>query len=377
VGVVVIVAGVVVAGVLALRGGDDGPHVTGELTGTLVAETGEVAPITDVPEAYRVTYRTESEGSSGFTTGTQDLVVRRPFDATLTVHPDEGSTDDGDVVVTSRMGLYSYATASGDPQVQAGLPTVALGDVRFDGVLEDLVDAGLFVARERRAVLGRECQVYRTGQLVELVDVTAPTDDDYADVCIDATGLVLEQVMVQDGDAVTYEIATSVETDVTVTDDDFSITGEPLALDLGGNELVPLDATVAPAAGYWALPTPPDGYEHVGRYALRSLPSEDATTTTVGVVANETVETYVDVYRAGAAFVVVHQGDAALSPGRDTTVGTDVDAGALGSARVAYGLAGSTLVAGTDTWFVEITAPLSAADLGTLAAAFAPATTAP
>jgi hypothetical protein len=82
------------------------------------------------------------------------------------------------------------------------------------------------------------------------------------------------------------------------------------------------------------------------------------------------------VYTNGPSFIVVQQGDAAQSPGLDTTLGADVDAGPMGAARVAFGLAGNTLIATTDTWFVQVTAPMSADDLGALAATFeaAPAT---
>jgi hypothetical protein len=369
-GAVVVAALVGGVAVLTRDGGDDGPPVTAALTGTVLAETGAVLPVTDVLDAYRVTYRIESEDTEGaLTTRTQEIAVRRPFDA----HIRRAAGGDGTsaVDVAGNLGIYADLT-SADAEVASVIPpAIALGDLRLDGVLDDLVGAGLLVPRERREVAGRECQVYRTGQALELQELAAPTDTEYADACVDASGLLLEQVVVSGGDTLFYEIATEVDVAPALGDDDFAYDSEPIALEDGGSELAELPTDAAPTTGYWAFPSAPAGYEHVGRYALRSLaPDDGSTTTTVGVGAPATVETYYDVYRSGADFVIVHQGEASQSPGRDTTLGADVDAGALsalGAARVAYGLAGSTLAVNGETWFVEVTAPMPAADLGALA----------
>jgi hypothetical protein len=259
------------------------------------------------------------------------------------------------------------------------MPAAALGDLRFDGAIDDLVEAGIFEVRERRQVLGRECQVYRTGNLVESPPLAVPSATTYADVCIDAAGLVLEEVALVDGVAETYEIATVVEVDAPVDEQRFVIEGEPLTLDEGGNQLISLDPAVAPVDGYWVPATPPVGATHVARHTLRTPVPEDqaatGTSTTVGPTdpSGRYTDTYVDVYATGSTFVVVHQGIVAAATTRDTTLGKDVDAGALGPARVVFGATGSTLVASNDTWFVEVTGPLPATELAAIAATLAPA----
>jgi hypothetical protein len=367
---------VAVVGTVVVLTRDDSEALLDELTAPIVAEEGDVLPVDDLLESYRVQYRIETPGADGVVQRTEDILIRRPFDAHITVYPGAEATGTPEVEALSSLGFYADITTE-TPDAGTGLPAAALGDLRVDGVLDDLVEAGLFQPRERREVLGRECQVYRTGQAVETMQLAAPTDSDFADVCIDASGLVLEEVAITGGESQLHEIATLVDTAPEVDDDAFTVDAEPLALADGGNELDEVDRDVVPAGGYWVPSATPEGYEHVGRYVLRSLAPEDeaasgdtATTTTAGVAAPETVETFVDVYQDGARFVIVHQGAASESPGRDTTVGTDVDAGALGPARVAYGLTGNALVVTTDTWFVEITAPMPAADLATLAATF-------
>jgi hypothetical protein len=370
-------AGGGVAALVALVGGlvfltrDDGGSsnpVTASLTGTVVSESGEALPVGGGLEAYRITYRIESlDADDALATRTQVVTVERPFDAHVLRYSGAEAVGAPEVAVISNLGLFADVTSADAVQSSASLPSAALGDLRLDGVLDELVGAELFVPRERREVGGRVCQVYRTGQALESLQLSKPTDTDYADACIDADGLVLEEIAVVGGETSFYEIAVSVDTAPEVAADEFTVDGEPIGLADGGSELVELPSDVAPTAGYWVLPAP-GGYEHAGRYAIRTLaPADAATTTTVGAGPPATVETYVDVYRDGPSFVIVHQGVASQSPGRDTTVGADVDAGALGSARVAYALSGNTLVVTTDTWFVEVTAPMSSADLGAIA----------
>src|SRR5690606_23900536 len=154
-------------------------------------------------------------------------------------------------------------------------PSAAIGDLRVDGVLDDLVRAGLFVPKERREVLGRECQVYRTGQALETLVLLAATDQNHADGCIDAGGLVLEQVAVIDGEAQVYQVAITVDTDPRLDDATFAVEGDRLTVDDGGSELEEIGPTTPPISGYWHFPSPPAGYEHVGRYRLRVLAPVD------------------------------------------------------------------------------------------------------
>src|SRR5690606_20028849 len=220
----VLVVAIVASVAVAVGGGDDdssdgggasdpatGAEVQSSLSATIVRDPGEVLPITAAPAEYHVIYRVESAGATEVQVRTEEVSVRRPFDAEVVAYSGDGSTGTVDVVVRSNLGLYADLTDPDAPDIGEGIPAAALGDLRFDGTLGDLVAANLFVPRERRTLLGRECQVYRTGRVVESLAVAAPTDHTYADVCIDAAGIVLEQVAFVDGRAIHYEVATSVE----------------------------------------------------------------------------------------------------------------------------------------------------------------------
>jgi hypothetical protein len=374
---VVVLAGLGTGAVLLLR--DDGnggsasvETVTAALQSPVLQDQGDVLAIDAAPASYRVVYRIDSSGTEGVTSRTQVVEVQRPFDAHVVVYRGTDATGDPEVDVRSNVGLYADTTDPSNPEVGSGIPAAALGDLRLDGAIGDLVDAGLFVRRERREVAGRECQVYRTGQALESLQLSAPTDTNYADVCVDAAGLLLEQVAYTDGKPELYEVAVSVEAEPTFASDSFTIAGTPRSLSDGGVQLSPIDPSVAPTSGYW---TPVDGMPgatHVGRYLLQR-PNTDtsSTTTTAGTATTSpTIDTYVDVYSTGSSFVIVQQGPAASAPSRDTTLGADADAGALGTARVAFGLSGNTLVATTASGFVEITAPMSANDLAAVARTF-------
>jgi hypothetical protein len=370
--VVAMLAGLGTGLVLVLRGGGDSSSASSDITASLqspvVADEGGVLAVDQPPASYELTYRIETAGSEAAETRTEVVTVRRPYDSHVVVRTGDAPSGDLEVDVRSNLGLYADTTDPSAPDIGSGIPAAALADVRVDGVLDDLVAAGLFVPRERREVAGRTCQVYRTGQVVEAQQLAAPTDTNYADACIDAAGLVLEEVAFVDGTAQLYEIAVAVDTTTPPPDDEFAITGEPRSFDDGGIEVTSIDPDTAPYAGYWT-PTPqPAGATHTGRYLVRR-PDAAQTTTTAGT-SSPGVETYVDVYTNGASFVIVQQGAVADAPDRDTTLGKDVDGGALGQARVAYGLAGATLVAKGPSNFVEITAPMSADDLAALAQTF-------
>src|SRR5262249_52439756 len=142
----------------------------------------------------------------------------------------------------------------------------------------DLVADRTFVPKERRVVLGRECQVYRTGEPLETLGVAAPTDLDYTDACIDSGGVLLEEMSVSSGNLVERLIATEVDDRTQPTDDTFAITGDPTPVDKGGSQLTGIDATTPPLDGYWRLDGPPQGYTLQGRYILQS-PSNSGSST--------------------------------------------------------------------------------------------------
>ena len=297
--------------------------------------------------------------------------MRRPFDGLVVSKDGEppGGTEQWHAL--SNFGIYSDTTAgtgtSGDQsgettQVQKAIPQSALGDFRLDATLDDLVTAGTFVRAEARQVLGRNCQVYRTGQPLESFGTAAATDSDYTDACIDEAGLMLEEVSVQGGKLAERIIATQVTTQPTITDSTFAITGTPMPLASGGTELNQIDATAVPVPGYFVLDAPPTGYQLQGRYVLRhaantTADETGATTTTVAGQAPTIVDSYVDVYVAGRARSSSHRGRRRASPTRRPRAASPATSGRSGRPRrwPASPAARSwpirpTLRAGTCTW---------------------------
>ena len=206
---VLALAGGTVALVLSTRGSSTPAAVT--LSSPIVEDASGTFAITNPPAAYSVVYRLESTSDTGgTTTTTETFEVRRPFDARITGLAGAPPGTDQQWQAISNLGLYSDFTAGNDPQVSQVAPHSTLADFRLDATLGELVANGTFVAKERRTVLGRECQVYRTGKPLESFSVGAPTETDYTDACIDASGLLLEEVSVSGGALKQRVIATSV-----------------------------------------------------------------------------------------------------------------------------------------------------------------------
>ena len=377
---VVLVAGAATFAIT--RSGGSTEKVT--LTSPTVSVGDGLITISTPPSTYNLTYRIETFGDDGQSTTTEDTTVRRPFDGSVASKEGEPPGAAEQWHALSNFGVYSDTTAgtgangeqSGSTtRVQKALPQSALGDFRLDATLDDLITAGTFVRGETRSVLGRNCQVYRTGQPLESFGVAAATETDYTDACIDEAGLMLEEVSVQSGKLATRLIATQVTTTPTITDTTFAITGTPTALADGGTELNPIDAATAPAPVYWRLDAPPDGYTLQGRYVLRHAanPTTDATgttTTTVAGTAPTIVDSYVDVYVAGINTIIVTQGPSAGEPSAPTTGGITGDVGTLGATTTVAGLTGSTLVAHPTTpdgWYLHVAGTVNLATIQQIA----------
>jgi hypothetical protein len=377
---VLAVAAVVGVTLAVVRRGGSSSKVT--LTSPLVSNQSSAVTISAPAAVYNLTYKIDTYGDQGQTTTTEDITVRRPFDGV--VYSKEGAPPGGAEQwhAVSNFGMYSDTTTSATgnrpgstTQVQKALPQSALGDFRLDATLDDLVTAGTFVRAEARQVLGRECQVYRTGQPLESFGTSAPTDSDYTLACIDDAGLMLEEVSVQGGKLGERIIATQVDTEPAITDATFAITGTPQVLADGGTELDPIDPATVPVPGYWRLDAAPAGYTMQGRYLLRHAanPATDETgaaTTTATGTAPTIVDSYVDVYVAADKAIIVTQGPSTGEPSTQTTGGITGDVGTLGSTTAVASLTGSALVAYPATpagWYVHVAGTVPRATVQQLA----------
>jgi hypothetical protein len=336
-------------------------------SGIVAGATG-VLPMAPGAATYRAVYRVEAYDAATPTVSTEEISVQRPFDGRVVIH--EGEPPGGAVQFDGRstFGSYVNATEGGGAQVAGDAPTVALGDLRLDASLADLVADGTFVARERRQAIGHQCQVYRTGSPLQSLRVAKATASDYVDTCVDQAGLVVEELTVKGGKAVQRITATEITGDITYDPGNLDLQGTPVALDQGGATFTPLDAGAPPpTAGYRALPAPPEGFEYRGRFQLVTADQTTPPTTDTSTPPPPTnpVTSWVDVYVHGIDFVVVRQGPTTAEPNSsDATAAQTVDLGPLGSGRILLGAVGTSVIAHpTPDGFVEVTGTLASSRL--------------
>lgn len=352
----VVAVAVVAAGAVFLLRDDGGGGPSAELQAQKVAgATGALAP-SPPPTSYRVVYRAEAYQGTERTVSTEEVAVQRPFDGRVAILEGEPPGGASRFEGRSTFGVYANYTDSGAVQAAADAPSVALGDLRLAGSLDELVRQGLFVLGDRRrATVGsetRECQTYRTGSPIQSLKISAPTGTDYVDVCLDSTGLMLEEVIVAAGSPSQRLIATSLESEPTLDPALFRIDAERVGPDQGGAIVTEVDRATAPAPGYWAPATGPAGFAHHGRYKVEG-----------------TNTSWVDVYVRGIDLVTIRQGTPAAEPDlSEFGAGTDVDLGPLGAGKLLLRTIGPTVVAhpGAEA-FVHVTGTTSPADVQALA----------
>ena len=100
------------------------------------------------------------------------------------------------------------------------------------------------------------------GRTVESNAVAKATDTDYVDVCIDESGLMLEEMAVNSGKVSLRILATEIEFEPTFAADIFTINLPPLGTADGAPVLDEIDKATIPNANLLHLATLPDGFEH-------------------------------------------------------------------------------------------------------------------
>lgn len=349
-------AGAAVAGVaFALtRGGGEGPSRA--LRAPRVSGATGRLPVAPLPAAYHAVYRAEAYEGSNVTVSTEEIWVQRPFDGRVAIREGEPPGTAKQFEGRSTFGVYANYTegAGAEAQVAGDAPTVALGDIRVAASLDDLVAEGLFVPGDRRRALGRECQTYRTGSPLQSLKITAPAPTDYVDVCLDDTGLIMEEVAIVEDKVAQRLTALSIEIDPALDPAGFVIDGQRLRPDEGGAEVTEVDRSTAPTPGYWSLDAVPAGFTHRGRYLVAGAQSS-----------------HVDVYVRGVDLVTVRQGAPGAEPDLgDAGPGLEVDLGALGAGRLLLRSVGPSFLAhpGGEA-FVHVTGTLAPAELEAVATA--------
>lgn len=343
--VLVAVVAVVVVFVLVRRSDDEVDPRAGSVA--LATEPG-LFDFDQLPDTYRIDYRVEGFGGDVIITNADRLLVRRPFASRLESYA--GPVVDGEPTSTqiSDLGAVRVVDDDGERAVVAAAPAPGVSDVRVARSLDDALDDGLFELGERRRVAGRECQVLRTAVGFETADLAPPSSDtDFAETCVDADGLVLEELLVADGEPLLRRVATDVEVGVDLDDELFE-TGEPsVPTDQGGGFFAEIETdSRPPGATFYDPGDGPDGLERFGRYAVVPPQAENFT----DIERRGQRLTFVsDVFTDGSDLVVLDQGGTLGNvdpfPG---LVGVDVDEdlGIDGAERVVltYGRGGPIVI---------------------------------
>ena len=270
--------------VAACSGGDDDDAIEQP---PAVDETAAVE-LGDPVGGYRITYRVEERDGDDSTTQEATRLVERPFRSRF---------EAGELVRVADFGYFGEREPGDETEVRTAVPAPSPGDVRAD--LLDLDAEG-----EVRRIAGRECQVHTFGAPVLLGNAV---DGDDTETCIDADGLVLEEVLLDaDGGVLSRWTAVDVEVDPATTDADFELEGVAARpAEEGGGSLREIEPTSRSEGTFYELAEVPAGFVHRGRYAV--VPPQDADTEDVNTRAY-VIAGVVDVWVRGVDVLVLDQG---------------------------------------------------------------------
>lgn len=348
----------------------------------LVAEDGRLLAVEREPDSYEIVYRAVETATDDPVTTTEHIRVKRPFLARVEIRRGPPPGREATSQRLTRLGVLGTIGNEGKWTLFAVPPSVAGSDLRPSRVLEDAVDRGMLRVGERRRVLERECQMYRAGGVASGGNLVPydPDGEEYADVCIDAAGLVLEEIWVDKGERLTRKVATSVQEGVELADGLFAPSdATPVPFEDGGGLVQEVDPSTTPqSTTFWVLDEPPAEFEHQGRYSVVPArldpfrqeidPSDDPRGTA----------SIADVWVRGADVLVVDQGFV-TSPGGEIEEhphAEEVDLAELGTGEAFLDLRSSEVRAQPEGGgFVRVYGTLSLDDLVDLARSLRPVET--
>lgn len=308
-----------------------GPNLregSGELGGAAVSVDVGSRP----PDLYRIVYRVENRAGGQMIVGTETLLVRRPFDA-LSVRkagPPPGAKEDNRTV-------NAFGRLRQGELVLAVPPATAALDRRLDTYVRAASKDGYVQPRETRRVADRPCRIFRLSAPggIEGLERVRDIEDTYTDICIDAAGLVLEEVGVVEGKLLNRKLATGVDDDPEVPEGAFD-TGDPtLDVRQGGGSVRRVTLASRPPGRFWEMREAPEGLGHEGRYTV--VPPQtgfDDPTQRQRLIAFTT-----DVWRDGTDVLIVEQGATlgGSAPFAEDPNAREVRVGALGRGQLVYG----------------------------------------
>lgn len=306
---VVVVVGAGGIGLARLLGGDDAPAARRPLAkltrvGSVVVPGGPAVEIARTPASYRVVYRLEEARPGKVEYRTDEVSVRRPFESRLETRSGRPPGTKTETFQAARFAKRVTDTGGSVPLVLELSPGVPPSDVRLAPVLEDALAAGRILRREVREVAHRRCQVYRSAGYLSVSELRAPIGKEYADSCVDEAGLVLEEVLWSGSSMISRRVAVEVQEGVALSDDLFPDLPATVAAASGGGKVSKLKEGSAPPGEFLVLDTPPEGFEHRGRYSV--IPPQSQST---DPLAESSVQAgVVDVWVRGLDLLVLDQG---------------------------------------------------------------------
>lgn len=292
-------AAVVVIALVARSDDDAVPSTTTSSTSTSAVEettttttAPEAAPPSAIavdpfaespPASYRITYDiVENELAR-----TETVTVRRPYESLVRSERD-GETVSGSA--TSRARLWTYLTdREGWLVLQPELHRAAF-DQRPLTAMAMAISLGRAEEAGTGTFLGRSCRVFVTGQPLGSSGITAPSDAESTELCIDDDGLVLHERWQIEGSTVVERTATSVQTGIEVDVADFDPT--PVVED--AEDFAAVMSTIAVPADEETLAllqtdiVPPDGFVLDGTVLRAGAPDRGGATEIVRFYSNGT-----------------------------------------------------------------------------------------
>lgn len=257
------------------------------------------------PVAWHIVYRLEQHGGGEVTVRTDKVWVRRPFESRLETWSGPPPGEKQQFVQVGSLGRRGSQSTGSERLVLRLPPSAPPSDIRALPILESALAEGLLDRREVRQVVGRRCQVYRSGALLSAPTITEPTAETYADSCIDEAGLVLEESLVEESQLLMRRIAVEVDERPDLQGIRFEMPeGQPLPVEKGGGVVQPLTLDSRPPGEFFELPAVPAGYTHRGRFTvIPPQPENFSDFTREGFIFGGVT----DVYERGRDFVVIDQ----------------------------------------------------------------------
>jgi hypothetical protein len=235
---------------------------------SVAVEFDDSFTIEQFPGSYRITYLLE-DPSGQIAQETDRVWVRAPFESRLETAP--GPPPGGPVASVQIASLDRLRIGGvGESLAIARRPGLTPSAIRVAAVLDDAVAAGLLVPGEQRLVIGRRCQVYRSGTTFGVGVFEPITAAEFADTCIDGDGLLLEETLFVDGEPAYRRTAVEFVEEDGLADDLFDPGPISAPVDQGGGATQRADPTTAPEGAFYTLADAdvPAGFTHVGRYSV-------------------------------------------------------------------------------------------------------------